>query len=269
MGDVTVKESEFLKEEKRASCEIPVVSVVMPAFCAEQTIDAAITSVLCQDVSLELLILDNSPDDATHTAVLPYLGDPRVSYRHNPVNEGVAASRNIGIGMARGKYIAFLDSDDWWAPGKLRKQVACLTETGLVLCSTAREFVEPDGTRTGRVVAVPERITYRKLLHSNCINCSSVLAKREAVAEFGMEHDDAHEDYILWLRILKKYKKAAGINEPLLFYRKSASAKTGNKWKSARMHYRSLRYAGIGPVRSAVYFVSYAVHGVIKHGGLG
>lgn len=263
-----MKEPEFLRK-KKASNETPIVSVIMPAFHSERTIDAAILSVLCQDVALELLILDNSPDDGTYTAVLSYLGDPRVIYHHNPVNEGVAASRNIGIGMAKGRYIAFLDSDDWWAPGKLKKQVSCLEETGLVLCSTAREFVEPDGTRTGRVVGVPERITYRKLLHTNCINCSSVLAKREVIAEFGMEHDDAHEDYILWLHILKKYKKAAGINEPLLFYRKSASAKTGNKLKSAQMHYRSLRYAGIGPVRSAVYFVSYAVHGVIKHGGLG
>ncbi|MBE5921236.1 MAG: glycosyltransferase family 2 protein [Lachnospiraceae bacterium] len=254
------------RDERREQNEEPLVSVIMPAFHSEKTIAVAVESVLCQEIPFELLILDNSPDDATYDALAPYLSIPGVIYKKNPVNQGVAASRNLGISMAKGKYIAFLDSDDWWAPGKLKKQVSVLEESGCVLCSTAREFVNADGSKTGRVVPVTEDITYKVLLKHNCINCSSVLAKREVIAEFGMEHDDAHEDYILWLRILKKYGCAIGINKPLLYYRKSPTAKTGNKLKSALMHYQSLRYAGIGVIPSVFYFISYAINGVRKHG---
>lgn len=253
-------------DEGSGEVRLPLVSVVMPAFHSEKTIRKAVESVLEQDIPLELLIYDNSPDEETRRAIQDFLGRPEVFYHRNPVNQGVAASRNLGITQARGKWIAFLDSDDWWAPGKLKIQCELLEKTGLVLCSTAREFVEWDGTPTGRVVHVKERITYRDLLKHNSINCSSVLVRREAAAEFLMEHDDAHEDYILWLRILKKYGEAVGINEPLLFYRKSQGAKTANKWRSAAMHFKSLRYAGIDVIPACFYFVSYALHGVLKHG---
>lgn len=80
-----------------------------------------------------------------------------------------------------------------------------------------------------------------------------------------MEHEDSHEDYIMWLKILKKYGTAAGINEPLLKYRLSNSGKSGSKAKSAAMTFRVYRYMGFGWGKSIACFVSYAAHGAAKY----
>ena len=178
---------------------------------------------------------------------------------------GAAESRNLGIQMARGRYVAFLDADDWWEEDKLVKQIQRMEETDTVLCCTARELLTPDGKRTGRVIPVTETVTYRQMLHHNSINCSSVLIRSEVIRQYRMEHDDSHEDYILWLQILARYQKACGLNEPLLKYRLSSGGKSGNKLKSARMTYRVYRYSGFGRVRSLWYFCCYALHGVWKY----
>lgn len=109
-----------------------------------------------------------------------------------------------------------------------------MERTGCVLSCTARELMTPQGELTGRIIPVKEEITYRDLLHHNSINCSSVVLKTEVAKNYPMEHDDSHEDYITWLKILQKYKKACGIREPLLKYRLSNQGKSGNKLQSAR-----------------------------------
>lgn len=166
---------------------------------------------------------------------------------------------------AVGEYVAFLDADDWWDRGKLKEQLGILEKTGLVMCSTGRELMKADGSDTGRYIPVREKIRYRDLLKHNCINCSSVLIRREAALEFPMEHDDSHEDYITWLKVLKKYGSAAGINKPLLKYRLSEGGKSRNKLKSAAMTYQVYRYVGYGPLKSLFFFVSYALHGIWKY----
>ena len=130
---------------------------------------------------------------------------------------------------------------------------------------TGRSLMDPSGADTGRYIPVKETVTYRDLLTHNSINCSSVVVKREAALEFPMEHDDSHEDYITWLKILKKYGPAVGINRPYLKYRLSEGGKSRNKLKSAKMTYHVYRYVGYGPLKSACFFVSYALHGIWKY----
>lgn len=243
----------------------PMVSVIMPAYRCAQTITRAIDSVLKQKVELELIVInDCSPDDLDQV-MKSYADNPVILYVKNEKNLGAAASRNKGIAMARGKYVAFLDADDWWMEEKLTKQIQKMEEEKAVLCCTARELMTPDGQLTGRVIPVHETITYRQLLHHNSINCSSVLIRSEVIKNYRMEHEDSHEDYILWLQILRKYQKACGVNEPLLKYRLSSGGKSGNKLKSAKMTYLAYRYSGFGYVRSIWYFCCYAVHGVWKY----
>ena len=161
--------------------------------------------------------------------------------------------------------MAFLDADDWWEEDKLKKQLEVLRRTGAALCCTGRELVTPDGKQTGRIIGVKEKITYRMMLHQNWINCSSAVMKTEIAKEFPMEHEEGHEDYILWLKILKKYGWAAGVNEPLLKYRLTAKGKSGNKLHSAKMTYDSYRYAGLGRLKSALCFCAYAANGIKKY----
>lgn len=250
-------------EEKAMSH--PLVSVVMPVHNGEKYIKDAVESVFAQDVPLELLVIDDGSSDNTEKVLAAYMGREDFRYLRNEKNIGAAGSRNKGVRHAKGTYIAFLDADDWWEKGKLKKQIGLLKKTGYVLCSTGRELVKPDGTSTGKYIPVKETITYGELLKHNSINCSSVVVKRAVIKEFPMVHDDSHEDYITWLMILKKYHYAAGINEPLLKYRLSEGGKSRNKWKSAVMTYKVYRYMGFGFAKSAALFVSYAVHGLWKY----
>ena len=242
-----------------------LVSVVMPAYNCAASIGDSIESVLCQDVPLELIVVNDRSPDNLDAAMAKYLTDERVVYVTNEKNMGAALSRNRAMEMARGKYIAFLDSDDIWLPGKLKKQVELLETSGNVLCCTARSLMTPEGVDDGRILPVAEVITYRDLLRHNSIACSSVLIRTEAAREFPMGHEDSHEDYIMWLQVLRKYGDARGINEPLLRYRLSNTGKSGSKLHSAKMTFMVYRYMGFSLPRSLWCFASYAFHGVWKY----
>ena len=242
-----------------------LISVIIPAYNCEKYICQAVDSALIQQVSMEIIIIDDCSTDATGEVLKKYASNPAVRYIKNEHNLGAAVSRNQGVTLARGKYIAFLDADDWWEPEKLKKQLALMEEKNVVLCSTARMLVNPDSTSMNKIIPVPEEITYRALLKHNCINCSSVLLLKKVALEFPMEHEDSHEDYIMWLKILQKYKTACAINEPLLNYRLSASGKSGSKLKSAKMTFKAYRYMGFGLFKSLLCFCSYAIHGVLKY----
>lgn len=243
----------------------PVVSVIIPAYHCERYLAGAVESALRQKVPLEVIIINDASDDGTEKAVEPYLTNPAVRYFVNERNLGVAATRNRGVSLAAGKYVAFLDADDWWAEGKLKKQLALIEREQVVLCSTGRELMDENGMSLGKVIPVKEQISYQSLLRHNCINCSSVVLLREVAAKFPMEHEDSHEDYITWLKILQKYRRACAVNEPLLKYRLSQKGKSGSKLKSAGMTFKVYRYMGFDMLRSILYFCSYALNGIWKY----
>lgn len=244
-----------------------LISVVIPAYNASSTIEQAIDSVLKQDVSFEILVIDDGSSDGLEQVMACYRDDNRIIYLKNETNLGPSETRNRGVREANGNYIAFLDADDYWADGKLIKQYQLLKEKNMVLCATGRALITHDGASMNRNIPVKEIITYEDMLHQNWINNSSVLVKKDVLSEFPMEADDVHEDYLLWLKVLKKYKQVCAINEPLLFYRMSKNSKSGSKWKSARMTYQTYRKLGMNRLQALKCFVSYALAGIKKYYG--
>lgn len=243
-----------------------LVSVVIPAYNCIQYIGQALDSALIQDVPMEIIVINDCSRDDLDGFMKPYLEKhPQIHYLKNEKNLGVAETRNRGVRHARGKYIAFLDADDYWMEGKLKKQLKLIQEKGTVLCSTARELMKPDGSLTGYIIPVKTDFTFRDLQRQNQINCSSVLIKTEVAKEFPMHHDDGHEDYLMWLEVLEKYGNGCAINEPLLKYRVLGTGKSGPKLHSAKMTFMTYRYMGFSYFRSALYFISYALHGIRKY----
>lgn len=242
-----------------------LISVIIPAYNCTRYIRQALDSALAQEVPLEILVIDDCSRDDLDSVMREYQDCPQIRYVKNPRNLGVAETRNRGVSLARGDYIAFLDADDIWAKDKLKKQLKLIREKGTVICSTARELMNPDGTLTGFLIPVKEDYSFSDLRMQNQINCSSVLMKTEVAREFPMHHDDSHEDYLMWLEILKKYQNGCAVNEPLLKYRISNTGKSGNKLNSARMTYRTYRYMGFGKFQSALYFFCYAFNGMKKY----
>jgi teichuronic acid biosynthesis glycosyltransferase TuaG len=149
------------------------LSILIPAYNCEKYIGQAIESVLQQEVSLELIIINDCSKDNVDKVVEKYLSDERVKYIHNKKNLGVAKTRNKGVELAQGKYIAFLDSDDWWTKDKLKKQLDLMRDNNVVISSTARELMTAKGQSTGRIIEVPNVVSFKKLLYGNLINCSS------------------------------------------------------------------------------------------------
>lgn len=244
----------------------PIVSVIIPVYNCIEYLGQAIDSVIAQEVPVEIIVVNDSPWQDLTEFIQPYKERTNLVLIVNEQNLGVAEARNIGIQNAHGRYVALLDDDDYWMPGKLKKQLAVLKNTKGALCFTARELMDADGTPLNRVIHAKERVSYHSLLKNNVINCSSVIMPIEVAKEFIMGHDHLHEDFILWLNILKKYKYAYGIDEPLIRYRLTYGGKSGNKLQSAKMTYGVYKHMGYGRLRAGWYFLCYAVNGVRKYG---
>lgn len=163
--------------------------------------------------------------------------------------------------------MAILDADDWWQEDKTERQLKRLAETKADACYAGRELMHADGTSTTKIVQVPETVTYHGLLKGNVIPCSSVLMRREDALQYPMTHDELHEDYIVWLSMLRDGKTFAGVNEPLLKSRLGETGKSRKKGKSARMTYGVYRYMGIPVWKAVYYFCCYAAAGCKKYAG--
>lgn len=241
------------------------VSIVIPAYNCTGVISQAIDSALAQDVASEIIVINDCSKDNLDLVMEGYAQYPQVIYLKNEKNLGVSATRNKGVAMARGKYVAFLDADDYWETDKLKKQLKLIEQTQTVICSTARELMNPDGTLTGYIMPVKTEYSFRDIRLHNQINCSSVLIKTDVAKEFPMCHDDCHEDYLMWLKVLQKYERGCAVNEPLLKYRISNTGKSGSKLHSAKLTFQTYRYMDMGTMQSLICFVSYFMNGIQKY----
>ena len=202
----------------------PLVSVIMPTYNQAQFINQSINSVLNQTYkNLELIIIDNySADDTEKMVSSCKTNDSRVKYTKFSNNGVIAASRNLGIKMARGEFIAFIDSDDLWLPEKLEIQIERFkkdSQIDLLYCRNI--WVLADGRK--RLKRLKDVRTFNSLIFSNSITCSSVVAKKEVLTEAALFDEDPYlvtmDDTELWLRLLYKGAKIRSLSQPLVIYR--------------------------------------------------
>ncbi len=210
-----------------------LVSVITPMYNAQEYIEQTIQSVQAQTyTNWEMLIVDDCSVDQSVELVQKYATqDNRIILVKKKENSGVAQSRNLGIQKARGRYIAFLDSDDIWEPEKLFKQLEQMKRQNNTISYAACYVIDENGKKTGKIRHVPEKVTYRELLKGNVMPCLTVLVDRKDVEKMQMQ-DVPHEDYAMWLEFLRQGMTAAGIDEPLASYRQRNESVSGNKWKA-------------------------------------
>lgn len=192
------------------------VSIIIPTYNRANLLAAAARSVLQQTYSdFELLIIDDGSTDNTH-AVAESLDDERIRYLKIPENKGVAAARNEGLRQAKYDYIAFQDSDDFWMPGKLEKQMALLTEmpeAGLLYCPYLCQ--KADGSTIlvpGSNIPLPEKQgqIYPYMLQRNTIGTPTVLLRKKCLENTGLFNESLTclEDWEFFLRIARDYEIA-------------------------------------------------------------
>lgn len=252
-----------------------MISIIMPAYNAERYIEESIHSVLQQSCpDWELIIIDDCSYDETQRIVKPYtLQYANIHYYKNEQNLGVAESRNRGISLASGDWIAFLDSDDCWHPDKLQKQLNLAASQhaersqNVQFLFTGSAFIDENSQSLNYYLPAPSKISYHELLKQNVVSCSSVMIRKELIRQYPMKHaSKMHEDFAVWLQILRdKQICAYGIDEPLLIYRVSSTSKSGNKIKAAIMTFHVYRYLGLGIFPACYYWLCYTVRSLKKY----
>lgn len=244
-----------------------LISIIMAAYNAENTIGQAITSVIQQTYTdFELIIINDCSMDRTVDVINEFVKkDTRIRLINNSKNMGVSYTRKHGLDEAKGSWVAILDSDDLWLPEKLAKQVEFQKKTNAYLLYTGSGFMNVDGKQINWKLNVPEVITYRQLLKQNILSNSSALVRKDLYEKYYAVGDDMHEDFAIWLQILRNGIKAYGINEPLLIYRLDDKSKSGNKLKAAMMNWNTYRYIGLNIFEAIYYEFWYAIKGLCKY----
>lgn len=240
-----------------------VVSIIMPAYNAEKTIKQSIESVLRQSfANFKLYIINDASQDGTEKIVKEYT-DPRIFYIKNEYNLGVANSRNKGIELCKGNYISFLDSDDIWYEHKLERQIHYLSTGADIVCSYYETFLD-SADNIINLRHSPERITYSKMLKSNYIGNLTGIYNADKLGKV-YQRDIGHEDYVMWLELMKYSTECYCIKETLAKYRLSNSSLSGNKFRAVLWQWQIYREVlSFNFIKSLYYFNHYIVNGLSK-----
>lgn len=181
-----------------------LVSIVMPSYNTGSLIADSIRSVLNQTYqNWELLIIEDASTDNTEE-VLSGLIDNRIKVYKNEKHRGAAFGRNRALKEVKGKWIAFLDSDDLWMPEKLEKQIAFMTDNGYCFSYTNYIELNADGEPAGILVSGPKKITKKDMFNFCWPGCLTVMYDREKVGEIQIEEIAKNNDYAMWLKVCQK-----------------------------------------------------------------
>lgn len=181
------------------------VSIIMPSYNTAKFISQSIESVLAQTyTNWELVIVDDRSTDNTDEMVRPYLTDPRIIYTKNDKNRGAAFSRNRALREAKGKWIAFLDSDDLWLPEKLERQIRFMKSRNYHFSYTQYLEIDENSELMGTVVSGPSKITKRGMYNYCWPGCLTVMYDAEYVGLIQIENIRKNNDYAMWLKVCKK-----------------------------------------------------------------
>lgn len=234
-----------------------LVSIIMPAFNAENTIKNSILSIQNQSyTNWELLVTDDNSIDSTAKIVQELASnDKRIKYALNKGESGAWSARNNSIKVAKGEYIAFLDSDDTWLPNKLKAQIEAMNIYNANASHCAYYRVNESGDVLN-IKRIKSRVTLEDMLKQNCIGNLTGIYNSSVIGKF-YQQNIGHEDYAMWLRILEK-TDSVGVKEPLANYLVSTGSLSSNKVKAAKWHFNILRkQSGVNLLNVWYYFGLY------------
>lgn len=209
-----------------------LISIVVPVYNAEQYIEKTIEMVLAQTyVKWELLLVDDCSTDGSIDKIKRYCEkDKRIRLCAKEKNEGAAKARNTGVDAAAGTYLAYLDADDVWLPEKLEKQLAFMEKKQAAFVFSGYEFGDEDANGTGKIVKVPQTLTYKEALSRTVIFTSTVLFNLDCIGkELVKMPVVASEDTATWWKILRNGYTAYGLDEVLVIYRRPGKSLSSNK----------------------------------------
>ena len=244
-----------------------LVSVVMPSYNSGDYIEMSIRSVLEQTYqNWELLIVDDCSTDDTMTKIMALKeNEERISVYQNVYNRGAAVSRNIALREAKGRWIAFLDSDDLWEPTKLEKQIRFMEENGYAFSYTSYQEISDDSEQTGFIVRGPKHITKTGMYAYCWPGCLTVMYDQEKIGLVQIADLKKNNDYAMWLKIIRK-ADCYLLDDCLAKYRRRIGSISNQSYVSLiSWHYRLFRIAEKkDPLSSMEITIMNLVCGVFK-----
>ena len=243
-----------------------LVSIIMPSYNTERFISETIRSVLAQThANWELLTVDDMSTDRSDEAVAPFLSDPRIRYLKNDRNRGAAFSRNRALREAKGRWIAFLDSDDLWEPEKLEKQIRFMKEKRCAFSYTNYREIDENSEPTGVEVTGPKKITKTGMYNYCWPGCLTVMYDANAIGLIQIKEIEKNNDYAMWLQAAER-ADCYLLDENLARYRKRSGSISNHSYaKLMKWHYKLFREAvGRGAVASLFLTGRNLFFGTIK-----
>ena len=213
-----------------------LVSVIMPIYNAEKYLADAVNSIFEQDYkNIEIVLVDDCSKDRSVEIIAEFQKEhPKIIYHLQEKNMGAGAARNKALELAKGRYVAFLDSDDLWMPTKIQRQLDLMKMKKSPFSYTAIEMIDENNNTIKTKRTIRETCDYKYLLHNTIIATSSVVIDRTVLGDFRMPLRRGGQDYATWLMLLRNGAVACGINEVLVRYRVSSGSLSSNKLKSIK-----------------------------------
>lgn len=214
----------------------------------------------------EIIFVDDcSTDDTIRRVAAMKEKDGRIHLFQNVTNSGAAVSRNNALRAAKGRWIAFLDSDDLWKPEKLEHQIRFMKENGYSFTCTERDVIDEDSNPVGQYVTGPDVIT-KAGMHRYCwVGCLTAMYDAHKVGLIQIEDIKKNNDYAIWLKVIKKCNCYL-LKENLASYRQRKGSISHDKLsKLIKSHYILWHEAeGKNPIVSMVLTIQNLFFGVIK-----
>lgn len=249
--------------------DAPFVTVIMPLYNSARHVREAIESVQAQTLgSWELCVTDDCSTDGSVDIVAKIADeDPRVRLFRQESNQGAAAARNVSLENSRGRYIAYLDADDVWAPEKLERQIGFMERGGHGFSCASYEVIGENGELLGKTVTMPARSDLDGFLANNYLQTVGVMADLEQVDKslLHMPNLRRRQDAATWIQVLQAGHDCYGLSEPLCYYRRTAGSLSSNKVKAVKgVWYLYREVAGLKLPKACYCFVRYAFLAVWK-----
>ena len=244
-----------------------IVSVIMPVYNAAKYLETSLLSIVNQSFNnWEIVLVDDCSTDKSPEIIAKFQSQyPNIIYHRLEQNQGAAVARNTALNIAKGRFVAFLDSDDIWESQKLESQMAFMIETQAFASCTASDTIDNDGKLLGKIRNVIDVIDYKFLLHNTMVSTSTVMVDRNKAGKFQMPLLRSGQDYATWLMLMRNGNVFRGINQVLTHYRISKKSLSSNKLDSLRQIYQiQTQFENIGKISALINTGCFAFNALKK-----
>ena len=244
------------------------MSVITPVYNVASVIDRTLDSMLKQNYKeLEIVLVEDCSKDNSSEIIAKYTAKyPNIIYHKQEKNGGAAVARNTALKIAKGRYVAFLDSDDQWCEGKIEKQLAFMKDKDAAISCTAMDCIDEDDKPLNSVREVRERISYKFLLKNTMIATSTVMIDRNKTGDFQMPLRRGGQDYATWLMLMRNGTDCWGLNLVLSHYRVMSNSLSSNKWKTIKQVWQIQTIdEGISRIKAAINVCFFIGNALVKH----